>query len=428
MKRIGNLYDKVCSIDNLRLAYQKARQGKSRQYGVRLFEKDVEGNIDELHAELTNGTYRTSEYSVFTIYEPKERVISRLPFRDRVVHHAIMNILEPVWTSIFIRNTYSCIRGRGIHDVLRHLKRDLKDVENTRYCLKIDIRKFYPSIDHDILKQIIRRKIKDAGLLQLLDGIIDSAPGVPIGNYLSQFFANLYLTYFDHYLKEDRRVRYYYRYADDMVILAGSKEYLHGLLVEINDYLVTRLDLQLKGNYQVFPVDDRGIDFVGYKFYHTHILMRKSIKKRLCRKAARLNKRNLTEKEYRMHIAPWIGWAKHCNSLHLLKTVLEMKHFSDFGINTLNDKTVFAVTKISVTDIVNCEIEVLDYESGVRTEHGENRYVVKIRHEGRECKFFTNAAPIKEALDKIDKKDFPFSAVIKQQKFGSGSGKTFYFT
>ncbi|HBG39931.1 MAG TPA: reverse transcriptase, partial [Porphyromonadaceae bacterium] len=128
MKRIGNLYDSICSLDNLALAYQKARQGKAMQYGVRLFEKNADANIRQIQEELQNGTYRTSEYSVFTIFEPKEREISRLPFRDRVVHHAIMNIMEPIWTSIFIRNTYSCIKGRGIHDVLYHLKRDLKDV------------------------------------------------------------------------------------------------------------------------------------------------------------------------------------------------------------------------------------------------------------------------------------------------------------
>lgn len=322
MKRIGNLYDKVCSLDNLRLAYEKARKGKSAQYGVRLFEKDVDGNINRIHSELAQGTYRTSPYSVFKIYEPKEREISRLPFCDRVVHHAIMNVMEPIWTNIFIRHTYSCIKGRGIHDVLKHLKRDLKDIENTRYCLKIDIRKFYPSIDHGILKSIIRKKIKDYRLLKLLDEIIESAPGVPIGNYLSQFFANLYLSYFDHWLKEVHRVKYYYRYADDIVVLSGNKPYLHGLLVEINHYLVTILNLHLKDNYQVFPVAARGIDFVGYKFYHTHIHMRKSIKKRLCKKASRLNKKDLTEKEYRMQIAPWLGWAKHCDSRHLLKTVL----------------------------------------------------------------------------------------------------------
>lgn len=330
MKRIGNSYDEICSLDNLRLAYDKARRGKSGQYGVKLFERDVEGNIRSIHDELTNGIYRTSEYKVFTIYDPKKRKISSLPFCDRVVHHAIMNVMEPIWTSIFIRNTYSCIKTRGIHDVLRHLKRDLKDVENTRYCLKIDIRKFYPSIDHDILKQIIRRKIKDARLLQLLDEIIDSVPGVPIGSYPSQFFANMYLSYFDHWLKEDRRVKYYYRYADDMVVLAADKSYLHGLLVKINDYLETRLKLQLKGNYQVFPVAERGIDFVGYRFYHTHILMRKSIKKRLCRKTAKLNKKDLTEKEYRMRIAPWLGWAKHCNSRNLLKTVIRNEEVLGF--------------------------------------------------------------------------------------------------
>ena len=322
MRRIGNMYDKVCEPDNLRLAYTKARRGKARQYGVRIFDKDVDGNLEQIHRGLVAGTYVTSEYSVFTIREPKERVIYRLPFRDRVVQHAVMNILEDVWTSIFIEQTYSCIKGRGIHGVVRHIKRDLRDEQNTKYCLKLDIRKFYPSIDHQIAKQIIRRKIKDQKLLCLLDGIIDSAPGLPIGNYLSQFIANLYLSYFDHYLKEERRVKYYYRYADDIVILSGDKAYLHGLLVDINDYLSDRLHLQLKGNYQVFPVEARGVDFVGYVFYHNHILMRKSIKQNLCRKAARLNKRAVPSIEYRKSIAPWLGWAKHCNSRHLLKTVL----------------------------------------------------------------------------------------------------------
>ena len=322
MKRYGNLYEQVCSEDNMVLAWEKARKGKAHTYGVRLFEKDLENNMRQLHNELASGTYRTSEYSVFTIYDPKEREIYRLPFRDRVVHHDIMNVMEPIWTSIFIQQTYSCIKGRGIHAVLMAIKRDLKDVENTHYCLKMDARKFYPTIDHDILKSIIRRKVKDNRLLDLLYLIIDSAPGVPIGNYLSQFFANLYLSYFDHWLKETKQVKYYYRYADDMVILAPDKVYLHELLTEVTAYLNNELNLQLKGNYQVFPVDSRGIDFVGYKFYHTHILMRKSIKKRLCRKAAKLNKKDIDAKAYKMQIAPWLGWAKHCNSKHLLKKVL----------------------------------------------------------------------------------------------------------
>lgn len=126
---------------------------------------------------------------------------------DRILHHAIMNILEPIWVSVFTKDTYSCIKGRGIHGAMRNVKRAIKDRENARYCLKIDIRKFYPSIDHDVLKAIIRRKIKCKDTLALLDTIIDSTDGVPIGNYLSQYFANLMLAYFDHWIKEEKRVR-----------------------------------------------------------------------------------------------------------------------------------------------------------------------------------------------------------------------------
>jgi len=322
MKRINNLYDQICTPDNLLLAYNKAKQGKGDTYGVRLFQKDLDKNLLKIHHELTTCTFRTSEYSIFTIYEPKERIIYRLPFRDRVVHHAVMNILENIWVSVFISHSYSCIKGRGIHGVLRHIQRDLNDKEGTKYCLKMDIRKFYPNIDHDILKVTIRKKLKDQKVLQLLDEIIDSAPGVPIGNYLSQFFANLYLSYFDHWIKEEKQVKYYYRYADDIVILSPDKSILHKLLVEIIEYMDTRLNLQLKQNYQIFPVDARGIDFVGYVFRHDYTLMRKTIKKRFCRKVARLKNKQLDPAEYKMKISPWLGWAKHCNSKNLLKTIL----------------------------------------------------------------------------------------------------------
>ena len=321
MKRIGRIYDKICSPENLYLAYTKARKGKTKTYGVILFEKNLEKNLKQIHKELITQSYSTSQYSVFTIYEPKERLVYRLPFRDRIVHHAIMNILEPIWVSVFTTDSYSCIKGRGIHGVLKNLKRDLKDIPGTQYCLKLDIKKFYPSIDHDILKAIIRRKIKDTRTLYLLDGIIDSAPGVPIGNYLSQFLANLYLTYFDHWVKEDLKVKYYYRYADDIVILASNKGYLHSLFIDLQDYLNQQLKLQIKPNYQVFPVDIRGIDFVGYVFRHTHILMRKSIKVRLCRKVAILNKQQISGKAFSKSVAPWLGWAKHCNSKNLINKI-----------------------------------------------------------------------------------------------------------
>lgn len=323
MKRFGNLYNSICGIDNLYHAYIKAKKGKLKSYGVVRFEKDLDNNILFIQKELIEGSYRTSKYDVFTIYDPKEREIYRLPFRDRVVHHAIMNVLEGIWNPIFISQTYSCIKGKGIHGALKHLKRDLKNKDGTTYCLKMDIRKFYPSIDHDILKSIIRKRIKDKQLLTLLDEIIDSAPGVPIGNYLSQFFANLYLSYFDHWLKEEMKVEYYYRYSDDMVILSDSKERLHFLCKEISSYMENRLHLHLKNNYQVFPVGSRGIDYVGYIFYHSHILMRKSIKQNFCKVVAKLRKRKTTAKEYRMRISSWIGWSKYCNSRNLIKKIIK---------------------------------------------------------------------------------------------------------
>ena len=318
MKRLGNLYEKIISLDNLRLADIIARKGKLKSFGVRKHDRNRDENIYNLHNQLVSGTYKTSKYHIFNMITDagKERTIYRLPyFPDRIVHHAIMNIMEPIWVSIFTTDTYSCIKGRGIHGVFRNLKYALKNVDETKYCLKLDIRKFYPSVDHAILKILIRKKIKDNKLLLLLDEIIDSAPGVPIGNYLSQFFANIYLAYFDHWIKEVKQEKYYYRYADDIVILRKSKQQLHQLLSEIQQYFLINLKLDVKSNYQVFPVDIRGIDFVGYVFRHTHILMRKTIKKSFARK---FNHKNPNQ-------SPLYGWAIHCNSINLINKLSNEK-------------------------------------------------------------------------------------------------------
>lgn len=315
MKRSNNLFEKVYCIENLELADSIARKGKSKQPGVISHDKNREQNIQRLHEMIRDKTYRTSAYTTFTIFEPKERLIFRLPyFPDRITHHAVMNVLEPIFVAAFTADTYSCIKGRGIHAAANAIKKALKDVEHTQYCLKLDIKKFYPSVDHEVLKQLLRRKIKDKDLLWLLDEIIDSTDGLPIGNYLSQYFANFYLTYFDHWVKQDMHVKHYVRYADDIVILSSSKPYLHSLLSEIRTYLEVNLKLTVKGNYQIFPVDARGIDFVGYVFYHTHTRLRKSIKKNFARMLAR----NRNKKS----IASYYGWAVHCNSKNLLKKLL----------------------------------------------------------------------------------------------------------
>lgn len=314
MKRKKDLYHQIASIENLNLADDKARKGKGKQFGVRLHDKHREANIQHLHHLLITKTYRTSAYITFKIYEPKERDIYKLPyFPDRITHHAVMNILEPIFVSTFTADTYSCIKGRGIHGAFRAVKHALKDVPGTQYCLKLDIRKFYPSINHEILKQLLRRRIKDADLLWLLDDIIDSADGLPIGNYLSQYFANFYLTWFDHWIKQDLQVKYYFRYADDLVFLADNKPYLHALLDQVREYLHTNLALEIKRNYQIFPVAARSIDFVGYRFYHTHILLRKSIKQNFARKMA--SGPNVQS------LASYNGWLTHCNGKHLMKKI-----------------------------------------------------------------------------------------------------------
>lgn len=322
MKRIGNLYEKIVSLENLRAADSIARKGKARSYGLKKHDANRDENIFLLHNVLKNNQYKTSEYHIFKMVTDagKEREIYRLPYYpDRIMHHAIMNVMEPIWVSLFTTDSYSCIKGRGIHGAMKKLKHDLKDTQNTQYCLKLDVKKFYPSINHDILKSILAKKIKDPQLLNLLSEIIDSAPGVPIGNYLSQFFANLYLTYFDHYIKEVLHVKYYYRYADDMVILAADKQTLHNWFGSIQNYLNHNLALTVKSNYQIFPVESRGIDFVGYVFRHTHIRMRKTIKKNFARKVARLKKQqNITSGRFIQLVCSYNGWAKHCNSINLL--------------------------------------------------------------------------------------------------------------
>lgn len=322
MKRRKNIYQEVYNMDNLILAEKKAMKGKSTQDGVIKYLNNPDENLPLLQEMLMNKTYRTSPYYLFTIREPKERQISRLPFfPDRIAQHAAMNILEDMFVSTFTADTYSCIKGRGIHGALSAVKSALKDVPGTKYCLKLDIKKFYPSIDHDILKSLLRRKIKDKNMLCFLDEIIDSAEGLPIGNYLSQYLANFYLAYFDHWIKEVLGVKYYLRYADDMVLFGATKEELHQILAKIREYLTNELKLTIKGNYRIFPIW-LGLDFVGYKCYPNRTLLRPSIKRRFARMVAK--RRN------RLSISSYYGWAKHADCKRLLKKLKVDEEFRGF--------------------------------------------------------------------------------------------------
>ena len=278
----------------MREADRKARKGKTHTYGVRVHDKNREANILALHEALLTKTFKTSPYDVFTIFEPKERLIFRLPYYpDRIVHHAIMNVLEPIWVKTFTYNTYSCIKKRGIEGCARQVDKIIREFEGKPlYCLKIDIKKYYPSISHNVMKRLIRRKIKDADLLWLLDEIIDSAQGLPIGNYLSQYLANLFLCYFMHRVNEVLKLDAA-EYADDITFFATSKEQLREAFKEIKRILEEELRLKIKGNYQIFPIaknrydrNGRALDYVGYMFFREQKLIRKNIKKNFCHATA----------------------------------------------------------------------------------------------------------------------------------------------
>ena len=325
MKRFGNLWEKICDIENIREAHHNARKGKVHYRSVQRVDKDPEKYIARIHTLLATNTYKTSAYKVFKkIDNGKVRVIYALPyFPDRIVHHCIMQVLEPIWQASFIRDTYASLKNRGIHDgVSRMQKSFAADRENTQYCLKMDVQQFYPSIDHDLLKGLIRKKIKDKLLLAVLDEIIDSVPtGVPIGNYLSQYFGNLFLSPLDHAAKEDKKIKYYYRYCDDIVVLGKTKEELHAIKEWYQEELA-KIKLRLKPNWQVFGVNERGIDFLGYRFYQHKTLVRKRIVTKFKSKT-----RHISKHWYRMERIPllsslmsYYGWSKFANAGRLFRT------------------------------------------------------------------------------------------------------------
>ena len=311
MKRHGYLYDDICSMDNLREAHKRASRGKRHYREVIMVDSNPDEYLEQIREMLVKKTFKNSPYITMTRNEyGKVREISKLPyFPDRIIHHAIMNVVEPIWESQLIADTWASIKGRGVHKGVRRIKSAMQDVRNTQYCLKLDVRKFYPSIDNEIIKRIIRIKIKDVNLLWLLDEIIDSSKGLPIGNYLSQILANLYLSTLDHWVKESLGVKYYFRYCDDMVLLARDKQSLHEIRLSIGSYLTNELNLSLKSNWQVFPVDVRGVDFLGYRFFHGYTLVRKSIVQRFKLKS---------KKNKRESIPSYWGWFKWADSFNLI--------------------------------------------------------------------------------------------------------------
>lgn len=293
MKRYGNLYEEIVSFENLLLASKKAFRGKRDRPKVAEFYFELEKELIHLREELLNKTYEPRLLRTFLIYEPKEREIGASDFRDRVVHHAVCNVIEPIFERSFIYHSYACREGKGTH-------RAIKDAQcfsrKYRYFLKCDIRKYFASIDHKILKLILAKKFKDPDLLRLLYIIISSSgpdsneKGLPIGSLTSQHFANLYLDVFDHYIKDSLRIKAYLRYMDDFILFSDEKPELHFLYVKMKNFLGSELQLQLKENATVLaPVTD-GVPFLGFRIFPNMIRLKRENKKRALKKIKLVNK------------------------------------------------------------------------------------------------------------------------------------------
>jgi len=293
LKRYGNLYEEIVSFENLLLASKKAFRGKRDRPKVAEFYFELEKELIHLREELLNKTYEPRLLRTFLIYEPKEREIGASDFRDRVVHHAVCNVIEPIFERSFIYHSYACWEGKGTH-------RAIKDAQcfsrKYRYFLKCDIRKYFASIDHKILKLILAKKFKDPDLLRLLYIIISSSgpdsneKGLPIGSLTSQHFANLYLDVFDHYIKDSLRIKAYLRYMDDFILFSDEKPELHFLYVKMKNFLGSELQLQLKENATVLaPVTD-GVPFLGFRIFPNMIRLKRENKKRALKKIKLVNK------------------------------------------------------------------------------------------------------------------------------------------
>jgi retron-type reverse transcriptase len=333
MKRYGNLFEEIVSFANLDQAFQQASRTRRFRSDVLAFKQDLEANLFELQRELREGSYRTGAYRIFFVHEPKKREIFALPFRDRVVHHALMNVLSPILERTFIPDSYACRVGKGTHRAVERLTLFLRRAQRRWgevYCLKADIRQFFPSVNHHVLMSLLRRKLKCRRTLMLLHEIIFSngdqwepeSRNLPIGNLTSQWFCNYYLTMLDHFIKHELRAPYYLRYMDDFVLLAPDKPTLHAWRSRIESFLAERLKLGLNRKTCIFPAR-LGVEFVGYRTWSTHRLLRKASRRRMARSLRGVGKRlkegRIDRARYEASINSWLAQLSHADGYTLGK-------------------------------------------------------------------------------------------------------------
>lgn len=432
MRREGHIIEEVVEYSNMAESFDQVLSGtkrkKSRQGRYLIAHR--EEVIKELSERIASGTFHVTSKDI----EEKDIIeagkLRHIQFfkklKNSIAVHAIMSVVDKHLKKRFIRTASASIKDRGMHDLMKYIRRDMQeDPEGTRFCYKFDISKFYESVNQDFVMYSVHRVFKDKKLIAMLDNFVRIIPqGISIGLRSSQGLGNLLLSvYLDHYLKDRYGVRHFYRYCDDGVVLGKSKAELWEIRDAVHEQ-VEQIDLKVKANERVFPVDE-GIDFLGYVIYPDHVLLRKRIKQKFARKMHEVKSR----KRRRVLIASFYGMAKHADCIMLFNklTGKKMKSFKDLNVayKPEDGKKRFAGAVVSIRELVNLPIVVKDFEVGVKTSQGEDRCVVSIEQNGEPKKFFTNSEEMKNILQQVSEMPdgFPFETTIKAETFGKGRTK-----
>lgn len=429
MRREGYIVEEIIESDNMEDSFNQVLRGtkrkRSRQGRYLIAHK--EEVLEELTGQIALGSFRVKDYHEREIMEGgKLRRIQILSMKDRIAVHAIMTVVDRHIRKRFIRTTSASIKERGMHDLLDYIRRDMsEDPEGTRYCYKFDITKFYESIKQDFVMYCVNRVFKDKKLIAMLDNFVRLMPdGLSIGLRSSQGLGNLLLSVFlDHYLKDRYAVRHFYRYCDDGVVLGKTKAELWKIRDAVHGQM-EQIGLKVKANERVFPVDE-GIDFLGYVIRPDYVRLRKRIKQKFARKMHEVKSR----RRRRELIASFYGMAKHadCHTLFKKLTGKDMRSFKDLNVayKPEDGKKRFPGVVVSIRELVNLPIVVKDFETGIKTEQGEDRCIVAIEMNGEPKKFFTNSEEMKNILSQVKEMPdgFPFETTIKTETFGKGRTK-----
>ncbi len=447
MQRDGHIIEEIVAQANLEQAFDTVVRGtyrKNLKEGRWLLEHR-ETFLAKLKQQIEDGTLTVRHFHARLVREGgKERNIQVFPMSERIAVNAVMTPVDRHLHRRYVRTTSASIKGRGLHELKAYIMRDMRDdPEGTRYCYKFDVRKFYETVDQDIIMQCLRRTFKDARLLTIVERFVRLLPkGMSIGLRASQGLCNMLLSQaLDHQLKDRYGVKHYYRYCDDGVVLAGSKAELWEVRALVHE-CVDGICQEIKPNERVFPVAE-GLDFLGYVMYPDgHVRLRKRVKQRFARKLRQVTSR----KRRKALVGSLWGMAKHAQSTHLLETMLHhaesnkikrkarkehMKSFAELGVTyTPKDgKKRFANGTTQLRQLVNVRIEILDYERDVKTRYGE-RWLVQFRdtRTGELSKFFTDSDEMKSNLETLSAMgEIPFSTVIAAEYFG-GSKVKYKFT